>query len=84
MPTNPRRNAAAPPTGEELPYEQALAELEDIVTALESEKRPLDESLALFERGQMLARRCATLLDQAELKVQQLTGEELQPFNPPD
>ena len=84
MPTNPRRSAASPPLGEELPYEQALAELEDIVTALESEKRPLDESLALFERGQALARRCATLLDQAELKVQQLTGEELQPFNPPD
>ena len=84
MPTNPRRNAASPPLGEELPYEQALAELEDIVTALESEKRPLDEALALFERGQALARRCATLLDQAELKVQQLTGEELLPFNPPD
>ncbi len=68
---------------ENLSYEKALAELEKIVMVLESEKRPLDEALALFERGQELARHCAGLLDQAELKVQQIAGEDLIPFTSP-
>jgi exodeoxyribonuclease VII small subunit len=63
-------------------YEQALGELERIVAALESEERPLEEALALFERGQVLARYCAGLLDNAELKVQQLSGEDLEDFQP--
>jgi exodeoxyribonuclease VII small subunit len=58
-------------------YEEAFAELEAIVEALESGERPLDESMNLFERGQALVKRCALLLDQAELKVQQLSGEAL-------
>jgi exodeoxyribonuclease VII small subunit len=62
---------------EELAYEPAYAELEGIISALETEQRPLDEALALFERGQALAKRCAELLDKAELKVRQLSGEGL-------
>ena len=62
---------------EGLSYEQAFAELESIVAALESGERPLEESLSLFERGQALARRCAGLLEKAELKVQTLSGETL-------
>jgi exodeoxyribonuclease VII small subunit len=65
---------------EDLSYEQAFSELEAIVAALEGEEHPLEDGLALFERGQALARRCARLLDQAELKVQQLSGEELVDF----
>jgi exodeoxyribonuclease VII small subunit len=68
------------PVGE-LTYETALEELETIVTALESGDHPLDEALALFERGQLLYQRCTELLDQAELKVKQLTEEgELKDF----
>lgn len=67
---------------EGLSYEQALGELEQIVTALESEERPLEDALALYERGQFLARYCASLLDNAELKVQQLSGEILEDFQP--
>jgi exodeoxyribonuclease VII small subunit len=63
-------------------YEQALGELERIVAALESEERPLEDALALYERGQILARYCAGLLDNAELKVQQLSGEDLEDFQP--
>jgi len=65
---------------EELTYEEAFAELEMIVAALESEQRPLDEAMTLFERGQALAKRCAELLDQAELKVRMLSGGELTDF----
>ncbi len=60
---------------EDLTYEQAFSELEKIVSALESEENSLDESMALFERGQELSRYCAGLLDKAELKVQQLCGD---------
>ena len=67
---------------EGISYEQALGELERIVAALESEERPLEDALALYERGQILARYCAGLLDNAELKVQQLSGEDLEDFQP--
>ena len=66
-----------PTAVEELSYEQAFAELEEIVRLLETDSKTLEESLALFERGQALARRCAQLLEQAELRIRQLTGEDL-------
>jgi exodeoxyribonuclease VII small subunit len=64
----------------ELSYEAAYTELEKIVSALESGEQPLEEALALFERGQMLTRHCSDLLAKAELKVQKLSGETLEPF----
>ncbi len=62
---------------DQMTYEQAFAELEKIVAALESDQRPLAESTNLFERGQRLSAYCARLLDQAALKVSQLSGESL-------
>jgi len=61
---------------DELTFEQAFQELEEIVHRLEEGRLSLDESLALFERGQALAARCGALLDNAELKVRQLTPKE--------
>lgn len=57
---------------EGLTFEQAFAELEESVRTLERGDLPLEESLALFERGQELSAYCAKLLDEAELKVQQV------------
>jgi exodeoxyribonuclease VII small subunit len=54
----------------DLTFEQAFAELEESVRALERGDLPLEESLALYERGQELSAYCAKLLDEAELKVQ--------------
>lgn len=65
---------------EELTYEETFAELEEIVAALEGEGRPLDETIALYERGQALAKHCVGLLEKAELKVRQLSGETLVDF----
>ncbi len=65
---------------EELTYEQAFAELETLVAALESNERPLDEAMDYFVRGQALAQHCAVLLDKAELKVKQLAGDEVVEF----
>ena len=56
----------------DLSYEPAFSELETIVAALESEQKPLDEALQLYERGQLLVQYCAALLDQADLRIQQL------------
>lgn len=53
----------------ELTYEQALAELEQIVAALENEEQTLERAITLFERGQLLAQHCAGLLERAELRV---------------
>ena len=55
-----------------LSFEDALAELDETVRQLEAGELPLDELLALFERGQLLSARCQQLLQAAELKVQQL------------
>jgi exodeoxyribonuclease VII small subunit len=65
---------------EELTYEDAFAELESIVEALESEQRPLNEAIALYERGQALSKHCAALLEKAELKVRQLSGSDITAF----
>jgi len=66
---------------EELTYEQAYNELEAIVAALESEEHSLEDALDLFERGQSLAHQCTQMLDDAELKVQQLSGDNLEELN---
>ena len=65
---------------EELSYEEALAELEEIVTKLEDEQGQLEDAIKLFERGQALASRCGVLLEAAELKVKQVAGDELTDF----
>ena len=67
---------------EDMTYEQAFRELESIVNDLETDERPLEDALSLFERGQALARHCAQLLEAAELKVQELSGEDLVDFDP--
>jgi exodeoxyribonuclease VII small subunit len=61
---------------EEMTYEQAFEELQQIVGSLESGKMPLDEALKLFERGQTLSERCSALLEQAELRLRQLVPDE--------
>ncbi len=62
---------------ESLTYEQAFAELESIIEALEADQSSLEEAISQFERGQALSRRCSDLLEQAELRIRQLTGQEM-------
>lgn len=58
-----------------LNYEQAFAELEEIVYGLETNEKSLEEAIALFERGQALAKHCAALLEKAELRVRLLSDQ---------
>jgi exodeoxyribonuclease VII small subunit len=55
-----------------LAFDDALAELQRTVAELETGGQPLERSIALYERGVALHERCASLLAEAELKVQQL------------
>ena len=56
-----------------LSFERALEELETIVKRLEDGKVPLEESVAIYERGEALKRRCEELLRQAEARVEKIT-----------
>lgn len=64
---------------EELSYEEALLELEELVKTLESGEKELKTTLLYFERGQQLASYCLSLLDEAENKVEQLMKGDDEP-----
>jgi exodeoxyribonuclease VII small subunit len=57
---------------EELTFEQARDELEQIVRRLEDGSTSLDEALALWERGEHLHALCRARLDAAEERVAEL------------
>jgi exodeoxyribonuclease VII small subunit len=57
----------------QLTFERAIEELETIVKRLEEGKVPLEESVAIYERGELLKRRCEELLHQAEARVEKIT-----------
>jgi len=70
-----RQDSETRPPVDALSFEQALAELDQTVQRLSEGGLTLDESIALFERGQALAARCNELLDKAELRLRQLTPQ---------
>ena len=57
----------------QMPFERAIDELETIVKRLEEGKVPLEESVAIYERGEALKRRCEELLRLAEARVEKIT-----------
>lgn len=56
-------------------FEQALAELEAVVQQLESGALALEETVALYQRGRELAKRCQLLLEDVDLRLQQLAPD---------
>lgn len=59
-----------------LPYEQARDELVSIVARLESGQTSLEDSMALWERGEALAAHCSRWLDGAEARLEERTGAQ--------
>jgi exodeoxyribonuclease VII small subunit len=57
-------------------FEQALAELEDLVAQLESGDLSLDQSLTHFKRGVELTRHCQSILDEAQSTVELLSQDQ--------
>jgi exodeoxyribonuclease VII small subunit len=55
-----------------LPFEKALQELESIVQRLERGNVELEESIAIYERGEALKKHCETLLQQAEARIEKI------------
>jgi exodeoxyribonuclease VII small subunit len=69
-------------------FEEALGQLEAIVTSIEQGKIGLQESIAQYEKGMRLIQYCRSVLTDAEAKIQQLQlGEngklQATPFEPP-
>ncbi len=56
-------------------FENLFSELEATVAKLEAGDLSLDESLALFQRGMELAKKCGAMLDAAELRIKQLVPQ---------
>ncbi len=56
-----------------LTFEKALAELESIVQRLEQGKVDLEESIAIYERGEALKKHCEQLLKKAEARIEKIT-----------
>ncbi|KIT17000.1 exodeoxyribonuclease VII small subunit [Jannaschia aquimarina] len=63
----------------EMSFEAAMAELEKLVTQLDSGDVPLEESIALYERGALLKAHCEAKLKAAEERVEQITLRDGQP-----
>ena len=65
---------------DEMTFEQAMAELEQVVGKLERGDVPLEDSIKMYERGAELKKRCETKLSEAEEKVAQITlGPDAKP-----
>lgn len=74
-----------------LTYEQAVAQLETLIDRMESGQTPLEESLADYERGVGLLKRCREIITQAEQKIEYLKAsarsgetEPSEPTAPPE
>jgi len=67
--------AKSPTAVDGMSYEESLSELGSTLDALENETRDLEATIALYERGRLLVKRCQELLEKAELKVK-LLGED--------
>ena len=67
-----------------LSFEAAMAELEQLIQAVENNRLPLEETLQSYQRGQQLIARCTSLLRDAEQRIEQFDGERLSAFTPPE
>jgi exodeoxyribonuclease VII small subunit len=87
MTTETAAAVEARPAADALPFDQALIELQETVHRLEQGGLPLEDAIALYERGVALHERCARLLGDAELRVQRLVergGGQIAATDAPD
>ena len=70
-----KKKADSPASDESIGFEEAMARVESIVERIESGEVGLEESLAEYERGVAMLRRCRTILERAELRVRELSSE---------
>ena len=73
MSTKPDTKPDPAPDIAGLPFEKAMAELEQIVSGLERGDVTLEASIAMYERGEALKSRCEALLKEAEMRIEKIT-----------
>ena len=73
----PKKSAPEQPSTS---FEDAMAELEQLVAKRESGELPLEASVAAYQRGSELVKYCAAQLERVERQVKVLEGEMLKPF----
>lgn len=73
----PKKSAPEQPSTS---FEQAMAELEQLVAKMESGELPLEASVAAYQRGSELVKYCAAQLERVERQVKVLEGDMLKPF----
>lgn len=73
----PKKSASQQPSAS---FEEAMAELEQLVAKMESGELPLEASVAAYQRGSELVKYCAAQLERVERQVKVLEGEMLKPF----
>ena len=61
---------------QKMTYEKAVERLEAIVDKLENGNLPLEEMMKLYEEGTALAAKCSKILDEAQLKITELSAEK--------
>lgn len=79
------KNSVSPAITPELSFEEAVSELELIVTQMESNQLPLQEALGAFKRGSALLQHCQKTLTDVEQQIRILNESgELSPFQDRD
>lgn len=61
-------------------FEEAMAELQQLVVRMESGELPLEASVAAYQRGSTLVKYCAAQLEKVDSQVKLLEGDVLKPF----
>lgn len=88
MPKSTKKTKAQASEGEEpadIPFEEALGQLEELVRDMEAENVPLEELMEKYEQGTRLHRICEKRLDEAQGRIEMIRkkrggGSELEPF----
>jgi exodeoxyribonuclease VII small subunit len=81
QPRKPSKPAPDPALDAEIAamsYEEAIEELEAIIGRMEKGETALEDSLREYARGDALVRRCRQVLDQAEQRIEQISGQQLE------
>ena len=72
---------SVPPDQLPASFEEAMAELEELVAQMEAGELPLEASVAAYKRGSELVKFCTSQLDKVDSQVKLLEGEMLKPFS---
>ena len=77
-----KKQAPAGTTDLPISFEEAMAELQQLVARMEAGELPLEASVAAYQRGSTLVKYCAAQLEKVDSQVKILEGDMLKPFAP--